>query len=329
MGAHPDRAARRAGEPPGALAAARPPRRGSRWSPCCPSRSGVYAMYVVDGARDAARGVPGRVRSFYGQLERAGRRGAGDRDRLAHARPRRHHPRHPVAGRRRGGDSRRPTTARRPAWAAPWPSCRRIGGDASASSASGAGTLVAYGRPGDVYRVYEINPQVVRLAETEFTLPPRIARPRSPSCLGDARRTARGGAAPGVRPPRRRRVLGRFDSRAPPDPGGADALHAPPRPRRASSPSTCRTDSWTSSPVLAAGARALGRPAINVLGDGDRRPALLRTRSGFSSRRADGPDAVPGALAARHRRSSPRRDSARGPTTCWSLYPVLLGKGHR
>jgi len=33
----------------------------------------------------------------------------------------------------------------------------------------GAGTLVAYGRPGDQVRVYEINPQVVDVALTEFT----------------------------------------------------------------------------------------------------------------------------------------------------------------
>jgi spermidine synthase len=33
----------------------------------------------------------------------------------------------------------------------------------------GAGTLVAYGRPGDAVRVYEINPQVVDLALKEFT----------------------------------------------------------------------------------------------------------------------------------------------------------------
>ena len=33
----------------------------------------------------------------------------------------------------------------------------------------GAGTLVAYGRPGDAVRVYEINPQVVDLALTEFS----------------------------------------------------------------------------------------------------------------------------------------------------------------
>jgi SAM-dependent methyltransferase len=33
----------------------------------------------------------------------------------------------------------------------------------------GAGTMAAYGRPGDVYRFYEINPQVVELARTEFS----------------------------------------------------------------------------------------------------------------------------------------------------------------
>jgi SAM-dependent methyltransferase len=33
----------------------------------------------------------------------------------------------------------------------------------------GAGTLAAYGRPGDVYRFYEINPQVIELAQSEFT----------------------------------------------------------------------------------------------------------------------------------------------------------------
>jgi SAM-dependent methyltransferase len=33
----------------------------------------------------------------------------------------------------------------------------------------GAGILAAYGRPGDVYRFYEINPLVVRIAETEFS----------------------------------------------------------------------------------------------------------------------------------------------------------------
>jgi len=33
----------------------------------------------------------------------------------------------------------------------------------------GAGTLAVYGKPGDVYRMYEINPQVIELASSEFT----------------------------------------------------------------------------------------------------------------------------------------------------------------
>ena len=33
----------------------------------------------------------------------------------------------------------------------------------------GAGTLAAYGRPGDVYRFYEINPQMIAVAGSEFT----------------------------------------------------------------------------------------------------------------------------------------------------------------
>ncbi len=33
----------------------------------------------------------------------------------------------------------------------------------------GAGTLAAYGKPGDYYRFYELNPQVLALARTEFT----------------------------------------------------------------------------------------------------------------------------------------------------------------
>ena len=33
----------------------------------------------------------------------------------------------------------------------------------------GAGTLAVYGQPGDTYRMYEINPQVIELAKSEFT----------------------------------------------------------------------------------------------------------------------------------------------------------------
>lgn len=50
----------------------------------------------------------------------------------------------------------------------------------------GAGVLASYGRPGDVYRFYEINPLVARVARTEFTF---LARSPADTrvLLGDAR----------------------------------------------------------------------------------------------------------------------------------------------
>ncbi len=50
----------------------------------------------------------------------------------------------------------------------------------------GPGTLAAYGHPGDVYIFYEINPLVVRLANTEFTFL-RDSAARVDMMLGDAR----------------------------------------------------------------------------------------------------------------------------------------------
>lgn len=50
----------------------------------------------------------------------------------------------------------------------------------------GTGTLAAYGRPGDVYRFYEINPQVVEIAWKEFYFLPQSAA-RIETVLGDAR----------------------------------------------------------------------------------------------------------------------------------------------
>lgn len=50
----------------------------------------------------------------------------------------------------------------------------------------GTGTLAAYGRVGDVYRVYEINPQVFELADTEFSFLKDSAA-RIERVLGDAR----------------------------------------------------------------------------------------------------------------------------------------------
>jgi SAM-dependent methyltransferase len=50
----------------------------------------------------------------------------------------------------------------------------------------GAGTLAAYGKAGDVYRFYEINPQVIRIARTEFTYLPGSPA-KIETVLGDAR----------------------------------------------------------------------------------------------------------------------------------------------
>ena len=50
----------------------------------------------------------------------------------------------------------------------------------------GAGTLAAYGRPGDLYRFYEINPQVIDFAQGEFSFM-RESQARIESVLGDAR----------------------------------------------------------------------------------------------------------------------------------------------
>ena len=50
----------------------------------------------------------------------------------------------------------------------------------------GAGTIAAYGRPGDTYRYYEINPLVLKVAATEFSFL-RDCAARHDVLLGDAR----------------------------------------------------------------------------------------------------------------------------------------------
>ncbi len=52
----------------------------------------------------------------------------------------------------------------------------------------GAGVLCAWGRAGDVYRVYDINPLVERIAQTEFSYYPHLAADKR-ILLGDARLT--------------------------------------------------------------------------------------------------------------------------------------------
>src|SRR6185503_5391095 len=50
----------------------------------------------------------------------------------------------------------------------------------------GTGTLAAYGCPGDVYRFYELNPQVIGIARTQFTYL-SDSRATIETVLGDAR----------------------------------------------------------------------------------------------------------------------------------------------
>jgi spermidine synthase len=50
----------------------------------------------------------------------------------------------------------------------------------------GTGTLAAYGRPGDYYRFYEINPLVIQLARTEFSFITGTGA-KVETALGDAR----------------------------------------------------------------------------------------------------------------------------------------------
>jgi SAM-dependent methyltransferase len=50
----------------------------------------------------------------------------------------------------------------------------------------GTGTIAAYGRPGDVYRFYEINPLVIEIARTQFRFVPD-SKAKVEVVLGDAR----------------------------------------------------------------------------------------------------------------------------------------------
>lgn len=230
-----------------------------------PFALGVYAMWIVQGEWNAARGYR-FVRSFYGQL---GLRDEGHRGEESEARTLVHggiiHGTQWLHASRR----RQPTTyycetsgVGRVMELLPADRPRRVG-----MVGLGTGTLATYGRRGDVYRVYEINPQVVRLAETEFSFVPD-----SPAevtiVLGDARLRLE------TEPPQGFDLLAvdAFSGDSVPahlltrealelyarhlGPGGILALHLSNR-------------FIDFEPVVAAGAHALGRPALNVLGDGD------------------------------------------------------------
>jgi SAM-dependent methyltransferase len=150
-----------------------------------PFALGVYVTYVAEGVRNAARGYAPMLRSFYGQLavRHDGQPEDEDASRtLVHGGI--------IHGAQWLADARRrqPTTyycetsgVGRALALLPTTRGRRVG-----LVGLGTGTLVTYGRPGDVYRVYDINPQVVDLARTEFTFL-RDSAATVEIVLGDAR----------------------------------------------------------------------------------------------------------------------------------------------
>ena len=151
-----------------------------------PFALGIYVMYVVDGMRASVRGYR-LARSFYGQLavRDDGEPGTGAAARtLVHG------------GTIHGTQWLEPSMRRAPTTyycpesgvgralaKLPTDRPRRVG-----VIGLGTGTLVTYGRPGDEYRVYEIDPLVLRVAETEFTFL-HDSRAEVAVLLGDARRT--------------------------------------------------------------------------------------------------------------------------------------------
>ena len=283
-----------------------------------PFALGLYAAYVIDSARVEVSGYRVLVRSFYGQLA-VQDGGISDTETSK---------RTLVHGGIIHGTQWRQSDHRR------WPTtyyCETSGvGRVLASLPTdrgqrvgvvglGAGTLVTYGRPGDVYRVYEINPLVLRLAETEFTYL-EDSRAEVAVILGDARRRLEG------EPPQRFDLLAvdAFSGDSIPAhllteealavylrhlaPGGVLALHVSNR-------------FVDFDPVLAAGAQALGRPAINALDDGD------LERQCYHSQWIMIP-AVPGgamdaSLAELGKPLAPKPGFRPWTDDRWSLYPVL------
>ncbi|MGH7358867.1 MAG: spermidine synthase, partial [Candidatus Rokuibacteriota bacterium] len=231
-----------------------------------PFALGIYVTYVLEGARVATRGYGTMLRSFYGQLAVRHDGAPEDEDAsrtLVHGGI--------IHGTQWLADARRRQTttyycetsgvghalallpASRP---------RRVG-----LVGLGVGTLAAYGRRGDVYRAYDINPQVVRLAQTEFTFL-RDSAATVEIVLGDARIRME------AETPQELDLLAvdAFSGDAVPAhllthealavyvrhlaPTGILALHVSNR-------------FVDLEPVVAGGALALGRPAVTVIGEGD------------------------------------------------------------
>jgi len=249
------------------------PRVGPYWrmvaAAALPFALGVYVTYVLEGTRSSTRGYGPMLRSFYGQLAVRNDGQPEDEDAsrtLVHGGI--------IHGAQWLGEARRrqPTTyycetsgVGRALALLPTNRGRRVG-----LVGLGPGTLATYGRPGDVYRFYDINPQVVRLAQTEFTFL-RDTAATVEIVLGDARRRME------AEPPQALDLLAvdAFAGDAVPThlltlealtlytrhlaPTGILALHVSNR-------------FVEFEPVLAAGAVALRRPAVSAIaaGDGER-----------------------------------------------------------
>jgi hypothetical protein len=107
-------------------------------------------------------------RNFYGVLKVAERGAPAQAELAPHHLQRVGRPRHPVPEPRAeagGGELLPPRVGRR----AGDPLARRVETGPGRRHRLGAGILATYGRPGDVYRFYEINPLVVKVAKTEFS----------------------------------------------------------------------------------------------------------------------------------------------------------------
>ena len=279
---------------------------------------GIYATHAVEGMRASTRGYRLVTRSFYGQLavREDGHPGSENASRsLIHGGI--------IHGTQWRDDARRrlPTTyycetsgVGRALALLPTDRGRRVG-----LIGLGAGTLVAFGRPDDVYRVYEINPQVLRLAETDFTFlhdtPAEVA-----VVIGDARRRLE------EEPPQAFDLIAvdAFSGDSIPahlltqealalyarhlGPGGILAVHISNR-------------FVDFAPVLAAGAWAIGRPAVNVNADGDGK-RLCYSSQWILLLPSDGPRRYP-ALWESGSKLEPTLGFRPWTDDLWSLYPVL------
>ncbi len=96
----------------------------------------------------------------------------------------------------------------------------------------GAGVLSNYGRPGDYLRIYEINPLVPGIAQTQFSFYPHSAAADKQILMGDARLTLERQPHPEFRYPLRGRLFERRHSDPPAHARGSGAVFPAPEAGR-------------------------------------------------------------------------------------------------